>query len=49
MELSSELIEIDPEKESNVLTRHFAKVFVACVFVLLVGMIAFVLAAGFHL
>lgn len=46
MELSSELIEIEPEKRRNILASHVAKVFVACVLVLLVGMIALVLAIG---
>ena len=46
MELSSELIEIEPEEKQNILANHAAKVFVACVLVLLVGMIALVLAVG---
>lgn len=47
MELSSELIEIETEKKGNIWASHFSKVCVACVFVLMVGMIALVLAAGF--
>jgi hypothetical protein len=46
MELSSELIEIESEKERNILASRFAKVCAACAFALLVGIVALVLAVG---
>jgi hypothetical protein len=47
MELSSELIEIETEKKGKVWASLFARLCVACVFVLIVSLIAIVLAAGF--